>query len=109
MKGSAPHSRFGDRARAAAALRLVRESRTAMKQERPGVPPEAIEAYNLYIHGNIDRRTFLDRVARVAASALAASAIVDQLMPNYAAAQQVSPDDARLKTERVTIPSPEGN
>ncbi|MGV3723955.1 MAG: dienelactone hydrolase family protein [Actinomycetota bacterium] len=80
-----------------------------MNEERPIVPSEAIEAYDLYIHGQIDRRSFLDRVGKLAASALAAAALVDQLMPNYAAAQQVSPDDARLKTERVTIPSPQGN
>jgi carboxymethylenebutenolidase len=80
-----------------------------MSDERPNVPSEAIEAYNLYIHGQIDRRAFLERVGKVAASALAAAAIVDQLMPNYAAAQQVKPDDPRLKTERVTVPSPQGN
>lgn len=80
-----------------------------MKEAGPGVPPEAIEAYNLYIHGKIDRRSFLDRVGKVAASALAASAIVEQLMPNYAAAQQVPTNDARLKTEYVTVPSPQGN
>lgn len=79
-----------------------------MSEERPNVPAEAIEAYNQYIHGQIDRRSFLDRVGKAAMSALAAAAIVDQLMPNYAAAQQVPPDDKRLKTERVTIPSPEG-
>ena len=80
-----------------------------MKPTGPSVPPEAIEAYNLYIHGKIDRRSFLDRVRSLAVSAVAASAIIDQLMPNYAAAQQVAPTDPRLKTERVTIPSPEGN
>jgi carboxymethylenebutenolidase len=80
-----------------------------MKPARPTVPPEAIEAYNLYIHGRIDRRSFLERVTKVSASALVASAIIDQLMPNYAAAQQVPPNDPRLKTETVTIPSPQGN
>jgi carboxymethylenebutenolidase len=80
-----------------------------MKQARAGVPPEAIEAYNLYIHGKIDRRSFLDRVRRIAASTLAAGAIIDQLMPNYAAAQQVPTNDPRLKTETVTVPSPQGN
>ncbi len=80
-----------------------------MSEERPEVPSEAIDAYNLYIHGQIDRRSFLDRVGRVAASALAATAIIEQLMPNYAAAQQVAPTDPRLKTERVTVPSPQGN
>lgn len=79
-----------------------------MPNERPTVPPEAIEAYNEYIHGRIDRRSFLDRIRKVAVSAVATAAIVDQLMPNYAAAQQVAPTDPRLKTERVTIPSPQG-
>jgi carboxymethylenebutenolidase len=37
------------------------------------------------------------------------AAIVEALMPNYAAGQQVSPTDARLKTEYATVPSPNGN
>ena len=80
-----------------------------MEQTKPHVPAEAIQAYNLYIHGEIDRRSFMNRVKKVAASTVAAAAIVDQLMPNYAAAQQVSPTDARLKTEYATVPSPNGN
>jgi carboxymethylenebutenolidase len=73
------------------------------------VPREAIDAYNLYIHGHIDRRSFMDRVKKVAVSSAAAAAIVDQLMPNYAAAQQVSPKDSRIKAEYATVPSPQGN
>lgn len=80
-----------------------------MEPTKQPVPREAIEAYNLFIHGHIDRRSFLDRVRKVAVSSVAAAAIVDQLMPNYAAAQQVSPTDARLKTEYATVPSPQGN
>src|SRR5688500_11744302 len=74
----------------------------------PTVPQEAIEAYNLYIHGKIDRRSFLDRVRNVAGSAVAASVIVDQLMPSYGAAQQVSTYARRLETEYVTVPTPQG-
>ena len=73
------------------------------------IPREAIHAYNLYIHGEIDRRAFFDRVKKVAVSAAAAGAIVDQLMPNYAEAQQVKPEDTRLKTSRETVQSPNGN
>jgi carboxymethylenebutenolidase len=80
-----------------------------MDQQKPDVPAEAIEAYNLFIHGEIDRRSFMSRVQKVAVSSVAAAAIVDQLMPNYAAAQQVSPTDPRIKTERATVPSPNGN
>ena len=80
-----------------------------MEQTKSTLPREAIDAYNLYIHGDIDRRSFLSRVKKVAVSAVAAAAIVDQLMPNYAAAQVVPPTDARIKTEYATVPSPNGN
>lgn len=80
-----------------------------MEPTKQTLPREAIDAYNLFIHGEIDRRSFLDRVKKVAVSSVAAAAIVDQLMPNYAAAQQVSPTDPRIKTERATVPSPNGN
>lgn len=75
----------------------------------PELPPEVVRAYNQFIHGEIDRRAFMQRVNKVAASTVAAGAMVDALMPNYAAAQQVRPDDSRLKTERATVPSPSGN
>ncbi len=80
-----------------------------MEQTKSTLPREAIDAYNLYIHGDIDRRSFLSRVKKVAVSGVAAAAIVDQLMPNYAAAQVVPPTDARIKTEYATVPSPNGN
>jgi len=80
-----------------------------MEQTKQQIPAEAVEAYTQYIHGEIDRRAFMSRVNKVAVSTVAAAAIVDQLMPNYAAAQQVSPTDARLKTEYATVQSPNGN
>jgi carboxymethylenebutenolidase len=80
-----------------------------MEQTKPTVPAEAIQAYNLYIHGEIDRRAFMDRVKKVAVTTVAAAAIVDQLMPNYAAAQQVAPTDPRIRTSIETVPSPNGN
>ena len=80
-----------------------------MEPTKTPVPREAIDAYNLYIHGHIDRRSFMDRVKKVAVSSAAAAAIVDQLMPNYAAAQQVAPTDSRIKAEYATVQSPQGN
>ncbi|HYB40223.1 MAG TPA: dienelactone hydrolase family protein, partial [Candidatus Methylomirabilis sp.] len=44
-----------------------------------------------------------------AVGGLTAAAILESLAPNYAWAQQVPKDDARIKAERVTVPSPEGN
>ena len=80
-----------------------------MTQTSTTLPKEAIEAYNLYIHGEIDRRAFINRVKKVAVSSVAAAAMVDQLMPNYAAAQQVATTDPRIKAEYATVPSPQGN
>jgi carboxymethylenebutenolidase len=80
-----------------------------MNPERPSVPREAIELYNRYIHGEIGRRDFLDGVKRFAVAGLTTGAIVEALMPNYAAAQQVSKSDDRIKASYVTVPSPQGN
>ena len=80
-----------------------------MSAERPKLPNEAIELYNSYIHGEINRRDFLNGVSRFAVAGLTVGSIVDALMPNYAAAQQVSKTDDRIKASYVTVPSPQGN
>jgi carboxymethylenebutenolidase len=80
-----------------------------MSETKPQIPPAAVELYTQYIHGEIDRRSFFDGVRRFAIGGLTAPAIVDALMPNYAAAQQVAKTDERIKAEYVTIPSPQGN
>jgi len=80
-----------------------------MEPTKPKVPAEAIELYNQFIHGEINRRDFMDRVKRFAVGGLAVGALVDALMPNYAEAQQVSKTDERLKTSYETVQSPQGN
>lgn len=78
-------------------------------KEKRTVPPEAIEIYNQYIHGEISRRSFLSAAKKFTVVGLSAGAIVEALMPNYALGQQVSRDDERISASYVTIPSPEGN
>jgi carboxymethylenebutenolidase len=80
-----------------------------MPAERPKLPIEAIELYNRYIHGEIGRRDFLNGVKRFAIAGLTTTAIAEALMPNYAAGQQVSKADDRIKASYVTVPSPQGN
>ena len=78
-------------------------------KEKRTVPVEAIEIYNQYIHGEIGRRAFLNRVKKFAVAGLGASAIVEALMPNCALGQQVSRDDERITASYETLPSPDGN
>jgi carboxymethylenebutenolidase len=80
-----------------------------MESKKSKLPSEAIELYNVYIHGGMSRRDFLDGAKKLAVGGLTLAAIVDGLLPNYAAAQQVPKDDKRLKTEYATVPSPQGN
>jgi carboxymethylenebutenolidase len=78
-------------------------------EQRKKIPAEAVELYTQYIHGEISRRDFFNRVQRFAVAGLTATAIVDALMPNYALGQQVRKDDDRIKASYETIPSPDGN
>jgi carboxymethylenebutenolidase len=80
-----------------------------MEPTRPKVPSEAIELYNLFIHGVISRRAFMDGLQKFAIGGLTAAAIMQALMPNYASAQQVSKTDDRIKASYETVPSPQGN
>jgi carboxymethylenebutenolidase len=72
-------------------------------------PQELLNLFDLYVHGDIDRRAFLDGAKKFATATMSATAIWESLRPNYAWAEQIPKDDARLKTERVTVPSPQGN
>jgi carboxymethylenebutenolidase len=80
-----------------------------MEPKKPTVPREAVELYDQFMHGEINRREFMDGIGRFAVAGLAVGAIMDALMPNYALAQQVSKTDERLKTEYATVQSPMGN
>lgn len=71
--------------------------------------PAVLKEFDLYVHGIISRREFLNRSARFAAGGVTAAAILDSLQPNFAWAQQVPTDDSRIKAEYVEYPSPKGN
>src|SRR5207237_3499889 len=80
-----------------------------MEPRKPKLPAEAVQLYNEFIHGHISRREFFDGAKRFAVGGLAAGTIIDMLMPDYAAAQQVGQTDKRLKTSYETVQSPMGN
>ena len=62
--------------------------------------PQVLRLFDAYVHGALSRRAFLDKAAPFTAGTSAA-AVLASLSPDYALAEQVSPDDARIRTERV--------
>ena len=70
--------------------------------------PELLNIFDQYVHGDIDRRGFLDRAAKYAAAPVTAAMLLDMLSPKFAEAQQIAKDDKRIKTEWVEIDSPKG-
>jgi carboxymethylenebutenolidase len=72
-------------------------------------PPELLDDLDQYVHGNMDRRSFIDRCSRYVVGGLTATALFEALAPNYAWAEQVPKDDKRITAEYATVTSPEGN
>jgi carboxymethylenebutenolidase len=72
-------------------------------------PQELLNIFDRYVHGEISRRQFLDGAAKYAVAGVTVAAIWESLRPNYALAEQVPKDDKRLRTEYLSVPSPEGN
>lgn len=70
--------------------------------------PEVLKLFDQYVHGGISRRGFLSSAGKYAAGAMAAEGLLLALSPNFAMAQQISPDDARLIATYVEYPSPNG-
>ncbi|MBX3175692.1 MAG: dienelactone hydrolase family protein [Gemmatimonadaceae bacterium] len=64
--------------------------------------------FDAYVHGGIDRRTFLDRAAKYATAGVTAAMLLEQLSPKFLEAQVIKPEDARIVQEYIEFPSPNG-
>jgi carboxymethylenebutenolidase len=71
-------------------------------------PQELLNLFDKYVHGEIQRRDFLEGAQKFALGGVTAAALFEALRPNYAWAQQVPKDDKRIHTEVATVPSPKG-
>ena len=79
------------------------ERRTASEFDQ-----ELLNLFDQYVHGDIDRRGFLDRAAKFAVAGMSAGMLLDALSPRFAEAQQVARDDKRLRTQWIDYDSPQG-
>lgn len=73
------------------------------------IPQEAFDWYDEYAHGLIDRRTFMSRLAGLAALGFSMGALTDALLPDYAEAEQVSFNDPDIKARFTKFSSPKGH
>jgi len=71
--------------------------------------PHILEIFDGYVHGKLSKREFIREAGRYAAAGVTGLMILNQLSPDYALAQQVSPDDPAIETARVEYPSPDGH
>jgi len=67
-----------------------------------------IDLYDDFTHGGMSRRSFLDKLAALAGSTAAATALLPILQNNYAHAQTVPENDARITAQTVDIPGAQG-
>jgi carboxymethylenebutenolidase len=70
--------------------------------------PEVLRLFDRYVHGQIDRRGFLDGASKFAVGGATAVGLLEALSPRFAWAQQVPPTDTRIRTETVEFASPQG-
>jgi len=85
------------------------ETATKVRMKASDFPQEVLDLFDLFIHGDIGRREFLDRAGKFAAGTMTAAVMLELLAPEYSWAQQVQPNDTRIKAEYVTYPSTMGN
>ncbi len=64
--------------------------------------------FDAYVHGGIDRRTFLDRAAKYAVGGVTAVMLLDQLSPKFLEAQVIKPEDERIQQQHLEYASPNG-
>ena len=71
--------------------------------------PEVLRWFDKYVHGDIDRRGFLNGVARYSVGGVTAAMLLESLSPRFAQAQQVAGSDPRISAKYVEYASPDGS
>ena len=67
---------------------------------------ELLILFDAYVHGDMDRRSFLGQAQRYAKAGVTAAGLLAALSPNFSAGQQVPAQDSRVTTQRVSLPTP---
>ena len=81
-----------------------------MEQKNPREFDQKVyDLFDKFVHGDIDRRTFVDQAGKFGIAGMTGAMILDALTPRFAEAEVVPKDDKRIVGEYVEYPSPQGN
>jgi len=69
---------------------------------------ELLILFDAYVHGNLDRRGFLEQASKYAVGGMTAAMLLEQLSPKFVEAQVVTPNDERVAPEYIEFDSPKG-
>ena len=70
---------------------------------------ELLNLFDKYVHGDVDRRGFLEKAAKFAVGGVTALMLLEALSPRFAEAEVVPKDDKRLKASYLDYDSPQGS
>ena len=70
---------------------------------------ELLTLFDAYVHGAIDRRSFLEMATKFAVGGVTAAMLLDQLSPKFAEARMVDGNDERIEAKYVEYDAPDGS
>ena len=74
-----------------------------MERKQPSqIEQKVLDLYDDYAHGRLSRREYIKRLGAFAVGGVTVESLLASLTPNYAWAQQIKPDDPRIKTATIT-------
>ncbi|MET3647388.1 dienelactone hydrolase family protein [Phyllobacterium ifriqiyense] len=77
--------------------------------KHPNITQAMVDAFDEYTHLTLDRRSFMDKLTKLAGSGAAAAVIAPMLAANSAQAAIIAPEDKRLFTKDLVFAGPSGD
>lgn len=88
---------------------MDKSARPTSRKRAQDFDARILEIFDGYVHGHMTKREFIERAGKFTAAGVTGAAILAQLRPDYALAQQVAPDDPAIETMTAEYMSPDGN
>jgi len=76
--------------------------------KKEDINQHVFDLYDDYVHNNIDRRKFIEKLSLYAVGGITVSSLLSFITPNYIDNMLVKPDDDRIDSNYITYNSPKG-